>query len=124
MKHFLIALSALSILALAPAVASAQTDHPVSKATIVFSQPVIIGTQTVPAGEYRFECRVVDGQHTMIVTSRATGKEVARLKCTPVSLDTIVELTQYRSAKAADGTLVVTEVRIHGEKVGHRIVEG
>lgn len=116
--HRLFAVAVLAVFALAPLV-SAQETHPTSKTDVSFSTPVVVGTTTLSPGRYRFECKWIEGQHVMVVTQK--GKEVARVPCTPTTLDGMVEETGYRTLLRED-TRVLTEIRIKGESISHKLV--
>jgi hypothetical protein len=111
----LLAVALLAVLALAPTV-SAQDQT--SKANISFSTPVVVGTATLSPGRYQVQCRMIDGQHVMVILQK--GKEVARIPCTPVTLDSKVDETGYRTILRED-VRVLTEIRIKGETVGHKL---
>jgi hypothetical protein len=117
MYRLLVVAGMLAILA-APA-AAAQDTHRVSKTEVTFTTPVVVGTTTLAPGRYRFECRMIDGQHVMVVTQK--GKEMARVPCTPTALDSEVTETGYRTVKRGEER-VLTEIRIHGESIAHRLV--
>lgn len=114
----LFAVAVLAVFALAPLV-SAQETHPTSKTELSFSTPVVVGTTTLSPGRYRFECKWIDGQHVMVVTQK--GKEVARVPCTPVTLDGRVDETGYRSLLREE-TRILTEIRMKGESISHKLV--
>ena len=113
----LLAVALLAVLALAPTV-SAQDQDQTSKANISFSTPVVVGTATLSPGRYQVQCRMIDGQHVMVIMQK--GKEVARIPCTPVTLDSKVDETGYRTILRED-VRVLTEIRIKGETVGHKL---
>ena len=103
-----------------PSLASAQDHHTASKADLTFSEPIVLGGSTLSPGTYRFACDLIDGKHVMIVTSLASGKEVARVPCKPVMLDSKVGETEYRSVRTAKGK-ILTDVRIKGEAIVHSL---
>lgn len=113
----LLAVAMLAVLALAPAV-SAQDEHQTSKTNISFSTAVAVGTATLSPGRYRVECRMIDGQHVMVIIQQ--GKEVARIPCTPVTLDSKVDETGYRTVLREE-VRVLTEIRIKGETIAHKL---
>lgn len=117
MNRFL-TLAVLAALALAPA-ASALAQHPASRASVTLSTPVVVGATTLGPGRYRFECKEIEGTHVMVISRE--GKEVARVACTPVTLDSKVGETGYRTV-LRDDARVLTEIRIKGETVAHRLV--
>jgi hypothetical protein len=120
MKRPLIVVTLLALCAL-PALASAQDHQTVSKAEVTFTEPIVVGSSTLSAGTYKFACKEIDGEHVMIVTSVATGKEVTRVPCKPMTLDRKVEVTEYRTVRTPEGK-VLTDVRIKGETIAHSLV--
>jgi hypothetical protein len=113
----LFAVAVLAVFVLAPLV-SAQETHPTSKTELSFSTPVVVGGTTLSPGRYRFECKWIDGQHVMVVMQK--GKEVARIPCTPVTLESKVDETGYRTILRED-VRVLTEIRIKGETIAHKL---
>jgi hypothetical protein len=114
----LFTLAVLAVLVVAPA-ASAQEQHPASKASVTVSTPIVVGTTTLSPGRYRFECKEIEGKHVMVISRE--GKEVARVACTPVPLDSKVAETGYRTVLRGDAK-VLTEIRIKGQTVAHTLV--
>jgi hypothetical protein len=114
----LFAVAVLAVFALAPLV-SAQENHPTSKTDVTFSTAVVVGTTTLSPGRYRFECKMINGQHVMVVLQK--DKEVARVPCTPVTLDRKVDQNGYRTLVTKD-VRVLTEIRIKGESITHKLV--
>jgi hypothetical protein len=120
MKRLFIVAALLALCAL-PSVTSAQDHRTVSKADLTFTEPIVVGGSTLSAGTYKFACTEIDGEHVMIVTSVATGKEVTRVPCNPVTLNSKVEVTEYRSVRTEEGK-ILTDVRIKGESIAHSLV--
>ncbi|HSC27637.1 MAG TPA: hypothetical protein VLD67_10205 [Vicinamibacterales bacterium] len=118
MKRLLIGLGVLAMLA--PAALAAAQDEPASKTELTFAEPTVVGSSTLSPGRYKFTCRMIDGDHVMIVTSVVTGKEVARVQCKQMVLDSKVQETEYRSVRRGE-VKVVTDVRIKGESFAHRL---
>jgi hypothetical protein len=104
-----------------PAPASAQEVHGNSKKIEVhFLTSVVLGTTTLEAGDYYFQCRVIDGEHYLVASSLNGGAEVARTRCKPETLTAKVPETEYRTRRVA-GADVLTSVRIKGETVAHTV---
>ncbi|OFW16920.1 MAG: hypothetical protein A3F69_05385 [Acidobacteria bacterium RIFCSPLOWO2_12_FULL_66_10] len=122
MKRILIVTCGLLVLAL-PALVSAQAVHPEAsaKADLHVSQPLVVGTETLKPGDYKFQCITQDGQHYLVVTTER-GKEVAKVPCTPEELGKKAEGVEFRSRNRPDGAQVLTAVRIKGETIAHRVV--
>ena len=116
-----IACGMLAALAL-PVLASAQVVHTEvsKKADMHLAQPMIVGTQTLQPGDYKYQCLTFNGEHFLVITSE-NGKEVARVPCTPEQLAKKADLSEVRST-TRDGKIYLTAVRIEGELIGHRIV--
>jgi hypothetical protein len=105
-----------------PVLASAQTVHAVNskKADLHLSEPMVVGTQTLEPGDYVFQCQTIDGKEYLVVKSNE-GDEVARVPCTPETLDKKVAISEFRMA-SRDGKQYLTSVRIQGETIAHRVV--
>jgi hypothetical protein len=112
-------LAALAI----PVLAAAQRAHSemTKKAELHVTQPLVVGTQTLPAGDYHYHCITVNGETFLIVTSDDEGKEMARVPCTPEPLAKKAEMSDIRTITRA-GSVYLTAVRIKGELVMHRVV--
>jgi len=120
MKRFFGILFGLAAMVALAASASAQAPapaHQVHKVSFTFENPVVVGTQTLPAGKYKLECMMVDGQEVMIFKS-AKGVEITRVPCTPKDLAEKAKVSQY-SGMQKDGALVLNSVRIGGERIEH-----
>ncbi len=121
-KLLLVASAAIAMLAL-PVSALAQADHADSvKTTLIVTQAVAAGPTTLQPGEYKFQCRMLDGKTFLVVTFADSGKEVARVPCVKETLDAKVSASEMRSLTRQDGTRQLTSVRIKGETVSHRVV--
>lgn len=105
-----------------PLVAAAQAAHPESgrKAEFRLSSSVLVGGETLQPGDYRFECKKIEGVHMLVVTSVDTDKEIARVPCTAVELARKAALSQILTTRQ-NGVDVLTEVDIKGEAIGHRV---
>jgi hypothetical protein len=120
-RVLIVVVAVLAAIAL-PTVASAQVAHPETgrKAEFRLSSAVLIGDKTVQPGDYRFECKNIDGQHMLVVTSVDGDQEVARVPCNAVELARKAALSQLLTTKK-NGIDVLTEVDIKGETIGHRL---
>lgn len=133
----------VSILAtLGVAVAAAQTkSHPIGKnGDVEFTEAVTVGTTVLQPGHYRFKHTMESGQHYLLIsrqqmmvpgpagagTNRHYGggkaTEVARIPCEVVPLDAKVKQTELHTRAQADGSRIVTQIRIEGEGTGHVLV--
>jgi len=122
MKRILVVTCSLLVLAV-PALVSAQAVHAdvSAKADLQLSQPLVVGTETLEPGDYKFQCVTKDGQHYLLVTTKR-GEEVAKVPCTPEELGKKVETTEFRTLNRPDGTKALTSVRIKGETIAHKVV--
>jgi hypothetical protein len=123
MKRLIIICGVLLLLAV-PAFASAQASHAENsgKADFKSSTSFVVGSQTLPAGEYKFQCKTIDGRHYMVVTSPDDGAEMARVPCEPETLSAKAANSEIRSISRQDGPTVISSVRFKGEMVAHRII--
>lgn len=123
MKHFVfVACASLAVLVF-PLRAVAQHAHADSpKTTLTVTTSLVVGTTILLPGQYRFQCRTVDGRTFLIVTSVSTGKEIARVPCVEEALDARVTDSDYRALVREDGKRTLTSVRIKGEAAAHRVV--
>jgi len=120
MKRVIIAVCGFALFL--PAVASAQVSHGDSrKVTMYISDAFTAGATTVKPGEYKFQCKLIDGQHYLVITSAEDNKEIARVPCTPETLKAPAETNQFLSRKSGSG-VVLTAVRFKGEAIAHRVV--
>jgi len=117
-----LALGVFAILAI-PALASAQAIHAdmTKKADLHLTEPMVVGTQTLSPGNYRYQCITISGETFLVITREDDGKEVARVPCTPEPLAKKAEMSDIRSV-TRDGRVYLTAVRIQGELVMHRLV--
>ena len=120
-------------------IASAQTTSlPVSRnGDVEFTQPVSIGATVLQPGHYRFRHTMTDGQHSLVISRQRTamsgpvsagtnqhygagkGVEVTRVPCQVVQVDRKLTRTEMYIRTQADGSRVLTQIRIRGEGVGH-----
>jgi len=112
----------LAVCALPALVTSARAadDNPIHKATLTISSAVLVGEQSLPAGTYKFECKVVDGKEMMIFMSQK-GKELARVPCTQSNLAGKAEFSGVRTRLGPDGKAVLLSVQIKGETIAHNV---
>ena len=112
-------LAALAI----PALASAQPAHSemTKKADLILAQPIVVGTQTLKPGDYRYHCVTINGE-TFLVINSENGDEVVRVPCKAEPLAQKAEVSDIRTV-TRDGKTYLTAVRIKGEIVLHRVVE-
>jgi hypothetical protein len=116
-----LALSVFAALAI-PVIASAQGIHAdmTKKADLRVLQPLLVGTQTLEPGQYRYQCITISGETFLVITTDE-GKEVARVPCTPEALAKKAELSEIRTI-TRNGQQILTAVSIKGELVMHRLV--
>jgi hypothetical protein len=124
MKRLLIVLScAAAVLFLStPAIAQSAHVHG-GKARLQVSTPLQVGSTTIQPGDYKFQCRNIDGTDYLVVTFAATGKEAARVPCKPEMLDKKVSESVFLTVLDPGGTKKLVEVRIKGETIAHAVVE-
>lgn len=115
----------------APTLAGAQSAPIGKRGEVEFHGVTRVGTATLQPGLYRFQHKLVDGQHVVVVESRgAMGHggqhagagakgEVARVACKVVPLTGKARQTLVNLTKAADGTWVITQMRIRDEQTEH-----
>jgi len=123
MKPFFAVCAMLVALAV-PRFAAAQTSHEGdSKSTdLHLSEPLVVGTSTLKPGDYHFQCKHIDGQQFLVVTSDETRAEVARVPCTPENLPEKAKVSEFRSRTVPGSAKVLSSVRIKGETIAHRVV--
>ena len=91
------------------------------RVTITVDNPTLIGDTMIKPGQYKFQCRHVDGKSFLVVTNDR-DKEVARVPCEQQALPQKIESSELRAIVRADGLRALQSVRIKGETVAHRIV--
>jgi hypothetical protein len=121
-RTIVVMIGVLAALAI-PVMAAAQPAHSemTKKAELHVTQPLVVGTQTLKAGEYHYYCVTANGESFLVVTSDEDGKEIARVPCTPETLAKKAEMSDIRTV-TRDGKVYMTAVRIKGELVMHRLV--
>jgi len=121
MKRLSLILLILAALVALPRAVAAQT-HPEKSATadLHVSQPLVVGAVTLTPGDYRLQCKQVDGHHYLVVTSN-DGAEVTRVPCTPEALTKKADTTEFRTVTLPDGSRQLTSLRIKGEAIAHRV---
>jgi len=113
----------LGMLAMVARPALAQAPHQDSKpADFHVSSPLVVDTTTLKPGDYKFQCKMIDGKDYLVVTSVENRKEAVRVPCTPTALPGVAEYSQFLSTRSIDGTSALTGVRIKGETVEHRLI--
>lgn len=100
---------------------------------VELTQPTRVGTMTLEPGHYRLQHQMQDGAHFLVIKRRAErqtgsmheatgpGEEVARVACEVVALNAKVKETSLYLRREPDGTSVITQIRIRGERGGHVI---
>jgi hypothetical protein len=121
-RFFVVGFAAVVMLAV-PALASAQGDHSEKgrKSQFHLSDQVYIGATLVEPGDYKFECKLIDGEHMIVVTPVDGKKDIARVPCKSVALANKVDLSQFRMVTRNDGTRVLADVRFKGEAIAHTV---
>jgi len=124
MKRFIVLAAAVGALSISPAVASAQVTHgeDSKKVDLHISKVLVVGTTTLKEGDYKVQCKNIDGTHFLVVTTAEDGTEVARTPCTPEQVAGKIPITDFRSVPGTDGNPHLSAVRIKGETEAHRIV--
>ena len=104
-----------------PALAADVHTGDSKKAEFHIAQPLVVGETTLKAGDYKFQCKMINGEHFLVVTSSEDGTEVAKVPCQPEELKTKIDMSDFRSISRPDGTKALTSVRIKGETIAHRV---
>ena len=92
------------------------------RVTITVDNPTLVGDTMIKPGQYKFQCRHVDGKSFLVVTAE-NDKEVARVPCTQDALPQKSENSELRAIVRPDGLRALQSVRIKGETIAHRIVD-
>jgi len=123
MKRLSVLLAALAVFVALPTAAVAQEhfEHNSPKADFHLSNALVIGTTTVPPGDYEFQCVFENGKHFLVVID-ADGREVARVPCRPEQLKTKIPISDFRSVTRPDGQAALTALRVKGELIEHRLI--
>lgn len=123
MKRFILAASVTVVALLLPLRAAAQPVHADSpKATLIVVNEVVVGTATLLPGEYKIQCKTIEGKTFLVVVSTENGREVARVACVREAFDGKVPDTTYGTAPGAAGKRTLTWVRIKGETSQHKVM--
>ena len=124
MKSVLLGAIGVLVIVSAPGRALAQGAHPHrAKADLTIASPLFVGATLVKPGDYKVQCVEIQGQDFLVMTSVATGKEIARVPCKPESLRDKAAETTFVSVVGQDGTRSLRSVRIKGETVAHAVVD-
>lgn len=118
MKRAIFVLAAIAALA-PPSRASADPEHNSKKAKFHFENAVVVGSEKVQPGYYQLQCKMINGEHVMVVMSE-DGKEVAHVPCKPETLDKKVTISEFRTINGPDGSKILSSVRFDGETTVHR----
>jgi hypothetical protein len=123
-RFLVVGFAAVALIAL-PGRASAQADHSEKshKTQIHVSDPIYIGATLVEPGDYKVECKSIDGQHTIVVTPVDSKKEIVRVPCKTITLDEKIDMSQFRTVTRRDGTRALVDVRFKGETIAHTVSE-
>ena len=124
MKRLILAASIALVALASPLWAVAQPAHHVDspKATLYVADDLVVGTTVLPAGQYRIQCRTIDGKTYLVIIVPDNGKEAARVPCQPGAFTGKVADTQYGTQKNAAGQRSLSWVRIKGETSQHNVV--
>ena len=123
MKRLLIVVSCAVAALFLSAPAFAQSVHVHGgKARMHVAAPLQVGQVIVPPGDYRFECREIDGKDYLVLTG-SNGKEAARVPCRPEVLEKRAPVSSFVAVVDADGSKKLVEVRIKGETVAHTVAD-
>ena len=126
-----ILIGVVATLLVAPTLADAQSAPVGKRGEVEFSTVTRVGATTLQPGLYRFQHKLVDGQHFVVIEDRgtmphggqhatATAKgEVARVACKVVPLTGKSRQTLVNITKAADATWEITQLRIRDERMEH-----
>jgi hypothetical protein len=113
-----------AVVVLFPLRAAAQdplhVDSP--RVTIVVNDPTLVGDTMLKPGQYRFQCRHVDGKTFLVISQAESGKEIFRVPCAQESVNGKIVNTELRALVQPDGTRVLQSVRIKGETIAHRVI--
>jgi hypothetical protein len=123
MKRFILAASVAVVALLLPLRAAAQPAHADSpKATLIVANELVVGTATLLPGEYKIQCKTIEGKTFLVVVFTETGREVARVACVREAFDGKVPDTTYGTTPDPAGKRTLTWVRIKGETSQHKVV--
>jgi hypothetical protein len=123
MKTLILAMSAAAVLLFPLRAAAQATGHDSPKVTISVTNPTLVGTTVLKEGDYRFQCKHIDGKTFLIVSVAGTGTELLRVPCEEQSLSSKTAASELHSVVRPDGTRVLQSVRIKGEMVAHRVAD-
>jgi hypothetical protein len=123
MPRFILSVAALVTMLAIPGLAGAQPAHDQNskKVDLHVSKTLAVGDVTLKEGDYKVQCKFIDGKHVLVVTSADDGAEVARVPCTPEMLASKPSQTEFRSLTRGDGSAALSAVRIKGDTTAHRV---
>jgi hypothetical protein len=123
MPRFILSVGAILAMLAVPALAGAQPTHSENskKVDLHVSKTLAVGDVTLKEGDYKVQCRFIDGKHVLVVTSAEDGSEVARVPCSPETLASKPSMTEFRSITRPDGSAALSGVRIKGDATAHRV---
>jgi hypothetical protein len=122
MKHLIVAACAVAALAMPRPAAAQDHNGNSAKTDLRVSKSLVVGTTELTPGDYRFQCKLIDGRHYLVVET-ADGEAVTKVPCEPETLVEKVKISQFRSI-TRDGKQYLTAVLIKGETVAHRLAPG
>lgn len=123
MKRLMLVVFVAAAALMLPPRAAAQPAHPDSpKATLPVFEEVLVGTTVLSPGEYRVQCRTIEGKTFLVITSQENGKEIVRVPCAAQMLDAKIPVSEFLTVRNASGRRILTSVRIKGEMSEHRVV--
>jgi hypothetical protein len=123
MKSLMLVVCTVAVLVMPPGAAVQDSGHGDSpKVTISIGSLTQIGATMLKPGDYRFQCKHVDGKTVLVITVVGTGKEILRVPCEEEAIGQKIGHSELRSIIRPDGVRILQSVRIKGETIGHRLV--
>ncbi len=120
MKRFITFVAGVIALSALPALAADKAQSDVHKSVLKVSDTLVVGDKTLKPGDYKFECRMIDGQEIMTIRDQK-DVEVARVPCKAVDLGKKVDVSEFRTRNMPDKTKQLIDVRIKGETIAHTV---
>jgi hypothetical protein len=123
MRSLILALCTAVVVLLPYRAAAQDPAHAVDspRVTITVDNPTLVGDTMIKPGQYKFQCKHVDGKSFLVVSSSENNKEVARVPCTQEAMPQKIENSELHAIVRADGLRSLQSVRIKGETIAHRI---